>query len=58
MCSCSKKANCILGCVSKSVGSRSGKVILQLHGTCEAAFGVLYPVIQFWAPQGEIDAEE
>ena len=42
-----KKANCILGCSSKSVASRSRQVkLMRLH----LEYG-----IQFWAPQYEKD---
>ena len=41
-----EKASCILGCLSKSMGSRSGGVI----GACETTSGVLCPL---WSSPGE-----
>ncbi|PKU31893.1 rna-directed dna polymerase from mobile element jockey-like [Limosa lapponica baueri] len=39
-----KKANSVLGCISKTAASRSREVIFLLFGICETASGAVCPV--------------
>jgi len=41
-----QKANCVLGCIKKSMASRSMEVILPLYTAGEASPGVLHPDVE------------
>ncbi|KAJ7403320.1 hypothetical protein BTVI_78226 [Pitangus sulphuratus] len=51
-----QKANCVLGCIKRSVTSRSKEVILPLYSALVRTH--LECCVQFWDPQHNVDLLE